>query len=107
MRLNRPEGISRARPARCFPWSEPVVRGGVEPPTFRFSGGLPSPGQSTIGGLTRPYGMQATLGVQDQPHVSTAVVSTALARPAEIVLSIAQVFLRLALVGDHRASERR
>jgi hypothetical protein len=68
---------------------------------------LASPGQSTIGGLTRSYGMLATLGVQDQPYVSAAVVSAALARPAEIVLSIAQLFLILALVGDHRASERR
>ncbi len=27
-----------------FPWSDDVVRGGVEPPTFRFSGGLSPPG---------------------------------------------------------------
>jgi len=59
-----------------------VVRGGVEPPTFRFSGGLASPGMSTIGRLTRPYDVLAALEVQVQPHVSTTVVSTVLANPA-------------------------
>jgi hypothetical protein len=59
-----------------------VVRGGVEPPTFRFSEGLASPGESTTDRLTRPYDVLAALGVQDQPHVSTAVVSRALASPA-------------------------
>jgi hypothetical protein len=37
--------------SRC---SEVVVRGGVEPPTFRFSGGFARPGESTIDGLNRP-----------------------------------------------------
>ena len=36
-----------------------VVRGGVEPPTFRFSEGLASPGESTTGRLTR---LDAVLG---------------------------------------------
>ena len=63
---------------------EEVVRGGVEPPTFRFSEGLASPGVSTTGRLTRPYEVLAALEVQDQPHVSTAVVSTALASSAAI-----------------------
>jgi hypothetical protein len=31
--------------------SELVVRGGVEPPTFRFSGGFAGPCRSTIGRL--------------------------------------------------------
>jgi hypothetical protein len=33
---------------------KPVVRGGVEPPTFRFSGGFAGPGESTAGRLARP-----------------------------------------------------
>ena len=57
-----------------------MVRSGVEPPTFRFSGGLASPGVSTTGRLTRPYDVLAVRGVQYQPDVSTAVVSKALAR---------------------------
>ena len=52
-----------------------VVRGGVEPPTFRFSGGLASTGMSTTDRLIRPYDALAPLEVQDHPHVSTAVVS--------------------------------
>src|SRR5262249_41126033 len=55
--------------------SDRVVRGGVEPPTFRSSGGLASSGESTADRLTRPYGVLALLEVQDHPHVSTAVVS--------------------------------
>ena len=70
----------RRDPPGRFGWSEVAVRGGVEPPTFRFSGGFASPYESTTGGLTRPYGMLTVLGVQDQLHVSTAVVSKALAR---------------------------
>jgi hypothetical protein len=61
-----------------------VVRGGVEPPTFRFSGGLASPAESTTGRLSRPYDVRAVLGVQNQRHVSTAVVSTALASSAAV-----------------------
>jgi hypothetical protein len=52
--------------------------------SFRFSGGLAIPGESIADRLTRPYDVPAVLGVQDQPHVSTAVVSTALASPALI-----------------------
>jgi hypothetical protein len=51
-------------------------QGGVEPPTFRFSGGLARPGESTTGQLTRPDGVSAGETVHDQPHVSTSVVST-------------------------------
>jgi hypothetical protein len=54
----------------------------AEPPTFCFSGGLASPGESTTGRLTRPYDVRIVHGVQIRPHVSTAVVSTLLASPA-------------------------
>ena len=37
MRLNSPEGDPHADACQLFTWV--VVRGGVEPPTFRFSGG--------------------------------------------------------------------
>ena len=57
-------------------------QGRVEPPTFRFSGGLACPGKSTKGRLTRPYDALAPSEVQDYPHVSTAVVSEVLARSA-------------------------
>ena len=51
--------VAVKRPARSNPpgrsrWSELVVRGRVELPTFRFSGGLPNPYESTTGRLTRP-----------------------------------------------------
>ena len=75
-----------------------VVRGGVEPPTFRFSGGLDSPGESTTGRLTRSCNVLAALGVQDQPHVSTAVVSMALASS----VAIAPGEPRDAVKFDHR-----
>jgi hypothetical protein len=48
-------------------------------PTFRFSGGLASPRESTKGRLSRPFEVLAALGVLNRPHVSTVVVSTALA----------------------------
>src|SRR5262245_35920206 len=32
-----------------------VVRGGIEPPAFRFSAGFPGPGWPMTGCLTRPY----------------------------------------------------
>jgi len=76
---NALSALNGPRHLRC---SKVVVRGGVEPPTFRFSGGLASPGMSTIGRLTRPYDVLAALEVQVQPHVSTTVVSTVLANPA-------------------------
>jgi hypothetical protein len=50
--------------------------------SFRFSGGFAGPRWSIIGRLIGPYDALARLGVQEQPHVSTAVVSTALARSA-------------------------
>jgi hypothetical protein len=61
---------------------EAVVRRGVEPPTFRFSEGFASPGPSIAGRLTGPTAAWAPVGIQGQPHVSTAVVSKALARSA-------------------------
>src|SRR5215472_10228924 len=39
MRLDRPGGIQAPMTPRHCGWSVVVVRGGVEPPTFRFSGG--------------------------------------------------------------------
>jgi hypothetical protein len=54
--------------------AELVVRGWAEPPTFRFSGGFADPGGSITGRLTGPHDALDPLGVQDQPHVSTAVV---------------------------------
>src|SRR5215468_1296840 len=74
----------RAKQMGHLCWSVVVVRGGVEPPTFRFSGDLASPDVSTTDGLIRPYDMRAVHGVQNQPHLSTAVVSTALANPTVI-----------------------
>jgi hypothetical protein len=59
-----------------------VVRGGgVEPPTFRFSGELPSPRKSTTDRLTSLDASPASFGVHGQRQPSTAVVSGALARP--------------------------
>jgi hypothetical protein len=57
-----------------------VVRGGVEPPTFRFSGGFGSSGKSTAVRLTRSYGTATACVVQDQPHASRIAVSGRLAR---------------------------
>jgi hypothetical protein len=54
----------------------------IELLTFRFSGGLAGPGQSTTVQLTGPYDVSVLVGVQDRPHVSGAVVSKALARSA-------------------------
>jgi hypothetical protein len=45
----------------------------------RFSGECPGRRESTTVFLTRPDDLPGHLGVQDWPHVSTAVVSTALA----------------------------
>jgi hypothetical protein len=51
--------------------------------SFRFSEGFSGPCRSIIGRLTGPYDLVAASGVQDHTHVSTAVVSTALARSAD------------------------
>jgi hypothetical protein len=46
-----------------------VVRGGVEPPTFRFSEGFAGPGQSITVRFTRPYGTAITCGSRlNQAH---------------------------------------
>jgi hypothetical protein len=82
MRLDRPENAHTFMIARNLAWSEVVVRGGVEPPTFRFSEGMASPGESTADRLTRPYGALAPSEIHDHPPVSTAVVSKVLARSA-------------------------
>ena len=47
--------------------------------TIRFSGECPGPHESTTVRLIRPDDLLGHLGVQDRPHVSTTVVSTALA----------------------------
>jgi hypothetical protein len=47
--------------------------------TIRFSGERPRPHESTTVRLIRPGDLLGHLGVQDRPHVSTAVVSIALA----------------------------
>jgi hypothetical protein len=57
-----------------------VVRGRIELPTFRFSGGCAGPGQSTIGRLSCQDGAPLLVGVQDRRNISTVVVSTLLAR---------------------------
>src|SRR5437660_11898573 len=46
---------------------------------FRFSGECPGPRESTADHLSRPDDLLGHLGVQDRPHASTTVVSTALA----------------------------
>jgi hypothetical protein len=46
-------------------WSEVVVRGGVEPPTFRFSGGFARPGESTIDRLIRSNAVSEHQDVQN------------------------------------------
>ena len=56
-----------------------VVRGGVEPPTFRFQEACLVQVSPPKGRLTRPYDVRPVLGVQHQQHMSTAVVSAALA----------------------------
>jgi hypothetical protein len=63
-------------------WSEVVVRGRIELPTFRFSEGFAGPGRSITGRLTGRTAALGPFGIQDRPHVSTAVVSNALARSA-------------------------
>ena len=62
-----------------------------------FSGGLASPGVSTTGHLTRPYDVRAVQGVQDQLHLSTAVVSTVLASPAVSLHSLQAMMLPSAI----------
>jgi hypothetical protein len=56
-----------------------VVRDRIELSTFRFSEGFPGPRESTTVRLSRPEDVSGHLGVHSRPHLSTAVVSTALA----------------------------
>jgi hypothetical protein len=79
MRLNRPEGVQTLIAQRHLSWSELVVRGRVELPTFRFSGECPGPHEFTTVRLIRPDDLLGHLGVHERPHVSTTVVSIALA----------------------------
>jgi hypothetical protein len=61
-----------------------VVRGGVEPPAFRFSAGFAGPGRSITCQLTRPDEALAVFGIHNQPHVPEAVVSKVLARSGHV-----------------------
>jgi hypothetical protein len=56
-----------------------VAETAAEQPAFRFSGERPGPHKSTAVRLIRPDDLPGHLGAQDRPHVSTTVVSTALA----------------------------
>lgn len=60
-----------------------VVRGGIEPPAFRFSAGFPGLSESIAGHLIRPNDAPVLFGIRDQPYVSKAVVSKALARSTD------------------------
>jgi hypothetical protein len=91
--VNRRIGTVRAR---YRPSSEVVVRGGVEPPTFRFSGGLARPAESIAGCLSGPNEALALLGVHVQRHGSAAVVSKIEA--AGHLTRILAVALRVSLV---------
>ena len=82
MRLDRSRSTQTLMPLRHLGWSEVVVRGGVEPPTFRFSGGFAGPGWSTISHLSGQNAVLLLTGVQDCRHSSRRVVSTSLARSA-------------------------
>jgi len=59
---------------------EMVVRGGVEPPTFRFSGHFADPGGSRAVRLTSSSLVWAVVSVHRDPHPSRTVVSNSLAR---------------------------
>jgi len=83
MRLAAPDPSLKRSSARSIAWSEVVVRGGVELPTFRFSEGFAGPGRSIRVRPTGPDDALATFGVREQPHISTVVVSKALARSAD------------------------
>src|SRR6202035_3281492 len=54
MRLASPEASSKGASTRSIAWSKWVVRGGVEPPTFRFSEGLSRPVTAGPGDITGP-----------------------------------------------------
>lgn len=56
-----------------------VVRSGIEPPTFRFSGGLAGPLTSVAAHLSTPHAELALSGIRARHLVSVAVVSAALA----------------------------
>jgi hypothetical protein len=61
---------------------------GLASAPIRFSGGFAGPERSITGRLTGPVAALAPSGIQDQPHVSTAVVSKALAGSAGQELSV-------------------
>ena len=85
------------RPAKWADYTAKcVVRGGIEPPAFRFSGGFERPDRSITGCLARPDVALAGVSVLAQPHVSRAVVSKMLARSSD--LTNALVAARLGLL---------
>jgi hypothetical protein len=78
--------LSRKRKSESFPssrarglWSDRVVWGGVEPPTFRFSGGFADPGASAVVPMSWWSPVSAVLSCQRRLYPSSDVVSTALA----------------------------
>jgi hypothetical protein len=79
--LTAPEAVARLRPYLRRPLTErpagPCVVRSL--PSVRFSGECPGPHKSTAVHLIRPDDLIGHPGVQDRLHVSTAVVSTALA----------------------------
>jgi hypothetical protein len=62
-----------------------VVRGGIEPPAFRFSGGIADPGGSRAVRLTSSSLIRAVLSVYRDPLPSRTVVSNSLARSPKSV----------------------
>ena len=75
----RPAPLDSVRPNLAAPGHCSRPGRAAEQSAFRFSGERPSPHESTTVRLIRPDDLLGHLGVQDRPHVSTAVVSTALA----------------------------
>ena len=69
---------------------------------IRFSGECPRPRESTAVRLIRPDDLLGHLGVQDRPHVSTAVVSTALAAGVSDLLRMAGELLLPSICVRHR-----
>jgi hypothetical protein len=76
---HRRRGLDLLRPNSAVQQASLAAETSAEQSAFRFSGERPGPRESTTVRLSRPDGMIGQLGVQDRLHVSTTVVSTALA----------------------------
>ncbi len=61
-------------------WAGETRWSGLELPTFRFSGGCASPGESIAVQLSGPYGSLALYGVQGCRQASIAVVSKSVSK---------------------------